>query len=369
MGFSHFFQISERKMQKTLSKLQFINSQSLFLSMNSFPKIIIHSLHALKYLTFRKIINFSSLRFSYFLSRRKSLIKSNASPSFISVEPYNFCQLQCPECPVSQRESTAKAFINEKVYLKTIDELKNKLIHVIFYFQGEPLLNKKLPEMIQYAHKQRIFTSTSTNAQALNPEMARELVASGLDKLIISIDGSTQEVYEQYRVGGNLEKAISGVKNIIEWKKQLKSITPFVEIQFVVFKTNEHQMLEMKTLSKSLKADRLVFKTAQLYDFENGHKLLTSIDRYARYKKTENGKYVIKSKLENRCWRLWSGAVLNANADLVPCCFDKNSSHAFGNLKDNSFLSVWHNEKASGFRESILQNRKQYDMCRNCTSK
>ena len=337
--------------------------------MNSYPKIIIHGFHALKYLTLRKAINLLQLRLSYIFSQRESLIKSNASPSFISVEPYNFCQLQCPECPVSQRKATEKAFINEKVYFKTIDELKYKLIHVIFYFQGEPLLNKKLPEMIQYAHKQRIFTSTSTNAQALNPEMAREIVLSGLDKLIISIDGSTQEVYEQYRVGGDHEKAISGVRNIVEWKRQLKSITPFVEIQFVVFKTNEHQMREMKTLSKSLNADRLVFKTAQLYDFENGHKLLTSIDKYARYKKMANGKYAIKSKLQNRCWRMWSGSVLNANNDLVPCCFDKNSSHTFGNLKGNSFLSVWHNKKATDFRASILQNRKQYDMCRNCTSK
>ena len=337
--------------------------------MNSYPKIITYGFHALKYLSFLKIANLLQLRFSYFFSYHKSLIKINASPAFISVEPYNFCQLQCPECPVSQRESTAKVFINETVYRKTIDELKDKLLHVIFYFQGEPLLNKKLPEMIQYAHNQKIFTSTSTNAQALSSEMARELVTSGLDKLIISIDGSTQEVYEQYRIGGNLEKAITGVKNIIEWKQKLKSITPFVEIQFVVFKTNEHQMKQMKTLSKALKADRLVFKTAQLYNFENGHKLLTSIDKYARYKKMANGKYAIKSKLQNRCWRLWSGAVLNANADLVPCCFDKDSAHAFGNLKNNSFLSVWHNEKASGFRASILQNRKQYDMCRNCTSK
>lgn len=332
-------------------------------------KIVLHSLNSLKYLTFGKIFNGSKLLFSYLFSGKLHTIKISASPAFVSVEPYNFCQLQCPECPVSLRNPTTKAFINEQIYIKTISELKDKLFHVIFYFQGEPLLNKKLPEMIQYAHQNKIFTSTSTNAQALNSEMAKNLVLSGLDKLIISIDGYTQEIYEQYRVGGSLEKAITGVKNIIEWKKELNSITPFIEIQFVVFKTNEHQMEQMKTLSKTLKADRLVYKTAQLHDYENGHKLLTTLDKYARYKKTADGKYVIKNKLKNRCWRLWSGAVINANADVVPCCFDKNSAHAFGNLENSSFLSVWHNKKASGFRVSILQNRKQYDMCRNCTSK
>jgi len=65
-----------------------------------------------------------------------------------------------------------------------------------FYFQGEPLINKNLANLINYAHKAKIFTSTSTNAQLLNSDKAREIVLSGLDKLIISIDGSTQEVYE-----------------------------------------------------------------------------------------------------------------------------------------------------------------------------
>ena len=239
----------------------------------------------------QKLLNVAKLELSYRLSVFGILTRWNVSPQYISIEPANVCNLHCPECPVGMRQTAVKpVFADLALIHQVVDELSPALMYATLYFQGEPLLNKKLPEMIQYAHKQRIFTSTSTNAQALNPEMARELVASGLDKLIISIDGSTQEVYEQYRVGGNLEKAISGVKNIIEWKKQLKSITPFVEIQFVVFKTNEHQMQEMKTLSKSLKADRLVFKTAQLYDFENGHKLLTSIDKYARYKKTENEK-------------------------------------------------------------------------------
>jgi len=112
----------------------------------------------------------------------------------------------------------------------------------------------------------------------------------------------------------------------------------------------------------------LTFKTAQLYKFENGHELLTSIKKYARYEKQTDGKYYIKGKQPNHCWRLWSGAVVNTNGDVLPCCFDKNSDFSFGNIHDKSFFECWHSEKATAFREKILQNRKQFEICRNCTS-
>ena len=325
----------------------------------------------LRFLSFRKVLNYLQLYLSYRSSISKPLFKTYLLPAFISVEPTDVCQLECPECPVGLRHDQIKnGFqLNESAFRKTIDELKSTLMHVIFYFQGEPLLNKKLSNYINYAHQNKIYTSTSTNAQALNSEFAKSLVLSGLDKLIISIDGSTQEVYEKYRVGGKLQKAIDGLKHVQDWKQKLKSVTPIIEIQFVVFKTNEHQLDDMRAMAKELKVERLVFKTAQLYNFENGNPLLTTLDKYARYALGEDGKYHIKSKLPNKCLRLWSGAVINSKGDLVPCCFDKDSKHSFGNITSQSFSTTWHNRKASNFRKSILENRKQFDMCRNCTSK
>jgi len=322
------------------------------------------------YLSFPKLLNLIRLRISYLLSRDKETYLNKALPSFISVEPANFCQLLCPECPVGQMKARKQKaqFINNLLLEKLINELKTTLIHVIFYFQGEPLLNKHLPELIKYAHEAGIYTSTSTNAQSLDAETAKALVESGLDKLIISIDGTTQEIYEKYRVGGKLEKALEGGKHITEWKKKLNSATPFLEIQFLVLKTNEHQMEEMKTLSKQLGANKLAFKTAQLYDFENGHQLLTSKKKYARYEKRKDEKYRVKAKQPNHCWRLWSGGVVSVNSDVLPCCFDKNLDFSFGNLNEKSFAECWHSNKASDFRKKLLHNRKQFEMCRNCTS-
>lgn len=332
---------------------------------NTFKQFIYFSY----YISFKKLYNLFRLYISYLFSTKTVLISIKAQPAFISVEPNDFCQLHCPECPVGTKSVITSNRIDEDIYRKVIDELKDSLFHVIFYFQGEPLLNKNLPKMIRYAHQARIFTSTSTNAQALTSDYAKEIVESGLDKIIISIDGATQEVYEKYRIGGSLQKVKDGVGYINYWKKQLRSLTPFIEIQFIVFRTNEHQFGAMKQMKKDLNADRLVFKTAQLYNFENGNQLLTSIDKFSRYKKTVSGKYIIKNQLKNHCKRMWFGAVISSTSQVLPCCFDKNTEFSYGNLRNNSFGAIWHGSKAHDFRLSILHNRKQHEICRNCTEK
>lgn len=130
--------------------------------------------------------------------------------------------------------------LEDPVYQKVIDELAPRLSYLIFYFQGEPYLNPKFLEQVEYASAKNIYTATSTNAHYLNDQVAQRTVESGLDRLIISIDGTTQETFEQYRVVGKLEKVIEGTKNIVKWKKELKSKTPHVIFQYLVVKPNEH---------------------------------------------------------------------------------------------------------------------------------
>lgn len=328
-----------------------------------------HYIRFFKYITLKKIVNLILIYLSYFISNKKIIFDGKFMPAFISVEPADFCQLRCPQCPVGINLRRKGNVVDMNLYRESIDKITKTLLHIIFYFQGEPLLNQKLSEMIAYAHTLGIYTSTSTNGQALNSERAKELVLSGLDKLIISIDGTTQEIYEKYRKGGKLDRAIKAVEHIVYWKKQLNSISPMIEIQFIVFGTNEHQIKEIKKLSKTLGADRLTLKTAQIYDYENGSELLPKTQKYSRYRKLPNGKYEIKNKLHNRCLRLWSGGVMNVNGDVLPCCFDKDASHAFGNLNQADFSEIMNGNAARTFRKSILTNRKQHEICRNCTEK
>jgi radical SAM protein with 4Fe4S-binding SPASM domain len=192
--------------------------------------------------------------------------------------------------------------------------------------------------MVQYAHNKGIYTATSTNAHYLSDEKARQTVESGLDRLIISIDGITQDVYQSYRVGGKLEKVLEGARNIVKWKKELNSKTPFVFFQFLVVKPNEHQIEEIKKIASEIGVDQVRFKTAQ-----------------------------IKSGLQNHCWRLWSGNVITWDGLVVPCCFDKDAMHQLGNLKMQSFKEAWHNDNYRQFRTELMASRKNIDICANCS--
>ena len=228
-------------------------------------------------------------------------------PISISFEPTTSCNLRCPECPSGLREFTRPTGMLEKDFFhQTMDDIYKELLYLIFYFQGEPFLNPAFLEMVNYAHKKGIYTATSTNAHYLTDEKAKQTVESGLDRLIISIDGTTQDVYEQYRVGGKLDKVLAGAKNIVKWKKQLNSKTPFIFFQFLVVKPNEHQIEAIKKLGKEIGVDQVRFKTAQVYDYTNDpNHLIPSIEKYSRYKKDKNGAYQVKSGLSNHCWKLW----------------------------------------------------------------
>ncbi len=289
-------------------------------------------------------------------------------PVSISFEPTTSCNLRCPECPSGLRSfSRSTGMLQKDFFRTTIDDIHKELLYLIFYFQGEPYLNPDFLEMVQYASQKKIYTATSTNAHYLNDENARKTIESGLDRLIISIDGTTQDVYQQYRKGGNLQKVVEGAKRIVEWKKKLKSKTPFVVFQFLVVKPNEHQVEEVKQLAEEVGVDDIWFKTAQVYDYENDpNNLIPSIDKYSRYRKTKKG-HVLKNKMDNHCWKLWHANVITWDGLVVPCCFDKDAMHRLGNLKMQSFKEVWHNDNYKQFRKELMTSRKNIDICANCS--
>ena len=185
----------------------------------------------------------------------------------------------------------------------------------------------------QYAVSKKIYTATSTNAHYLNDENARKTVESGLDRLIISIDGTTQQTYESYRIGGQLDKVLEGARNIVKWKRALKSKTPHVIFQFLVVKPNEHQIADVYRLAKATGVDEVGLKTAQIYDYENGNSLIPSIDKYSRYKQLPDGRYAIKNSMANHCWKMWHSCVITWDGTVVPCCFDKDAWYKMGDLK------------------------------------
>ncbi len=306
---------------------------------------------------------------SFYISRFTKKPVQWGYPVSISFEPTTSCNLRCPECPSGLRQFTRPTgMLKKDFFTETIDDIHKHLLYLIFYFQGEPYLNTDFLDMVKYASAKGIYTATSTNAHYLTDEAARKTVESGLDRLIISIDGTTQDVYQQYRIGGKLDKVLEGAKNIVKWKKELNSKTPFVFFQFLVVKPNEHQVEDVKRLAKEVGVDEVRFKTAQVYDFENDpNQLIPTTDKYSRYKKNKDGTYAAKNKLANRCWKLWHANVITWDGLVVPCCFDKDATHQLGNLKSESFKNIWHNSNYKQFRSELMKSRKNIDICSNCS--
>lgn len=326
------------------------------------------NIHLIRKLTFKKIWNAFLITKSYYSSKRRGQALIKGYPVSIAIEPTTSCNLRCPECPSGLRQFSRPIGMLDADFFKImIDELKDHLMYLTFYFQGEPYLNPKFLEMVKYASEKGIYTSTSTNAHYLNDENARKTIESQLDRMIISIDGTTQETYEQYRVGGSLEKVIEGTKNIMKWKKQLNSQTPYVVFQFLVVRPNEHQIDEVKKLGKELGVDEVKLKTAQVYDYENGNDLIPINETYSRYERQSSGRYKIKNALLNHCWRMWSSCVITWDGLIVPCCFDKDAKHQLGDLKRESFKKIWQNQKYQTFRQSVLKSREEIDICKNCS--
>ncbi|MEO8886525.1 MAG: radical SAM/SPASM domain-containing protein [Mucilaginibacter sp.] len=326
------------------------------------------TLNLLSKLTPRRVWNSTRVLSSYYVSKWTKRAVQWGYPTSVSFEPTTSCNLRCPECPSGLRAFTRPTgMLGTNIFRKTIDEISKNLMYLIFYFQGEPYLNPDFLDMVTYASGKGIYTATSTNAHYLNDINARKTIESGLDRLIISIDGTTQETYEQYRVGGNLEKALEGSRNIVKWKKELKSKTPFIIFQFLVVKPNEHQIDDVKKLAEEIGVDQVRFKTAQVYDYENGNPLIPTIDRYSRYRKNKKGQFEIKSSLSNHCKRLWHSPVITWDGLVVPCCFDKDAQHRLGDLKTATFREIWNDETYKNFRGAVLESRKNIDICTNCS--
>lgn len=319
-------------------------------------------------LTPKRVWNAGKVVSSYLYSRATGTPNIKGLPISISFEPTTSCNLRCPECPSGLRSfSRPTGMLHEQLFKKTIDELEDTLIYLLFYFQGEPFLHTQFLDLVKYASDKGIYTATSTNAHFLTDEVSRKTVQSGLDRLIISIDGTTQETYESYRIGGKLEKVIEGTKNIIRWKKELKSKTPHIVFQFLVVKPNEHQIDEVKELAKRLSVDEVGLKTAQIYDYENGSELIPTIDKYSRYKRNADGTYTIKNKLLDHCWKMWHSCVITWDGKVVPCCFDKDAHYEMGQLKTSGFAELWNSSAYNNFRKTLIKSRGKLEMCRNCT--
>lgn len=288
-------------------------------------------------------------------------------PISYSIEPTNYCNLKCPECPSGLGALTRPlGMLLVEEFKIMVDQIKDTGFYVQLYFQGEPYINKHLPEMIKYAQSKNIYISISTNGHYVNARNVDNILDSAPDKLIFSMDGLDEESYQNYRVGGSFKKADTGLRMLIKRRNERKRKRPYVEFQFIVMKQNEHQLDEVKKYCKDAGVDKLVFKTMQVSSYENALHFLPSNKKYSRYV-LSNGTVKIKNKLKDHCFALWRTSVITWDGKVVPCCFDKDANFELGKLNGKTMKEVWLSEPYMNFRQGVLNNRKGLSMCTNCT--
>jgi radical SAM protein with 4Fe4S-binding SPASM domain len=311
-----------------------------------------------------KPFNFFLAGYSYLKSSITGKATITGMPISIGAELTNNCNLNCPEClSGSGKMLRDRGYMDIELFKKIIGELTPFLYNINLYFQGEPMLHPLFLSFI--SSSLGIHTTVSTNGHFLSEENSEEIVKSGLSKLIISLDGIDQGTYSAYRINGNVATVIDGIKNITNAKKRHNSSLK-IEIQFLVSRVNEHEIVQIRKLAKSVNVP-LQLKSMQIIDKDDIGSWMPMNRRFRRYR-LKNGEYLTKSALPDRCARLWFNPVITWDGKVIPCCFDKNGDHVMGDLNADSFRDIWEGPKYRMFRKSILSGRHMIDICRNCTS-
>ncbi|MBN2665112.1 MAG: SPASM domain-containing protein [Bacteroidales bacterium] len=302
--------------------------------------------------------------YSYIVSSLTGLPVTYGMPATVSIELTSHCNLSCPECASgSGMMLRERGFMDPALYKKAIRELNPFIFYASLYFQGEPFLHPDIFSFLQLKEKTKVIIST--NGHYLGGENARKTVLSGIHKLIVSLDGMDQQSYSRYRINGNLETVMDGIRNVSLERQRLNSHMK-LELQFLVNRFNEHQIAQAESFAREVKAS-LRLKSMQVIDGHDAGEWMPSNGKYARYE-TSGGSFAIKNPMPSRCLRLWLNPVITWDGKVLPCCFDKDAEYEMGDLKSETFREIWHGNKFREFRLKVLSDRKSIPICRNCTS-
>jgi len=296
--------------------------------------------------------------------------KTMGYPYMAHVSPAGVCNLRCDRCPAHASDTAGRALLPYETFERFVGEVGEYLVYVILWSWGEPLLNPDIYRMMKAAHDRGVLSVTSSHMNTLDVSSAEEMVASGLDALIVAIDGATPETYARLRPGGDLDLAVSNTRMLLEARERAGSATPYVNLRMVVSRENEHEVPAFKDLGRELGVDMISFKaysTRQAgYCDPEWDRERAPEDQALRWYEYGEDYDLGKGRGRYDCRFPWTKPTVFADGSVLMCEFDLRCEHPFGNLNEQSFSELWFSERAEGMRRAFRRDRDSFEFCRDC---
>ncbi|SFH87977.1 tungsten cofactor oxidoreducase radical SAM maturase [Tindallia magadiensis] len=305
----------------------------------------------------------------------------------IYLELTNRCNLHCKIC--YRNNWDFRSFdMSDELLSKILGEIQSVegLESIVIGGIGEPTVHPRFEEVLERLKDYPIHVTT--NGTNLTEERMTKMVKR-VQTVTVSVDGM-EDSFQKIR-GEKLSLIIENLQRLQQIKKDMKSELPKLDIQFVISKDNDDDLLAVIDLTKSLNADCLIVSNLipqteetknsimyTLYPTENTKGNLNQI-RYYAWKQNVNI-YIpaMALKTERRCDFIEDVTTfITAYGDIVPCYrLSQNSQefvfgrkkmvkkYRFGNLKDKGLLEIWNSDEYRKFRYTIYNNH--YPSCPDC---
>ena len=286
-----------------------------------------------RYLTPHKLRNVALCE----LDMRTRARRASGLPYVLHLEPTNACTLRCPLCITGARDNRVPpGRLRFDDYCRLMAGVRDEIVFVRLDGSGEPFINPHFAAMLEYAHAHGIGTVVSTNFQNSEPEEMERLVRAGLDYVIVSLDGVTQEVYEQYRVGGDIQRVLANLEALLAARRHLGSAAPFVEWQYLEFDHNAHEVDAARQMAAEIGVDRLLVTNARPSFWQSQ----------------------IASDAQRTCYWFYKAMNVAWTGDLKACCSDGlGEAFSVGNLLEQDLPAIWNGPRMLALRDLFISPR------------
>lgn len=292
-----------------------------------------------------KLANAAALK----LQKRLGRMRLRGMPYRYKIDPTNRCSLRCPLCPTGRRiGGRPRGTMDLDLYRRLLSEIAPWAVTLDLFGWGEPLLHPRITTMISLAASHGIYTRLSTSLNTEDPSLPAALVASGLDAIIVGLDGATEETYRRYRRGGDLWTVTDNIRRLAAARQRTGRATPLLIARMLVHSGNEHDIAATRRLARRLGAD--VFTVSPVFLdpadrplAERWRPLNRRLDAYA------GGAFN-----RGQCSDLWESLVINWDGGVSPCCWIHRRDRDLGDCRTATIRELWNGPAFVAARAAVL---------------